>query len=107
MELFRFTLKEASEFVKGNAAKSKELFDSLKTRVAKVDPSIKAYLRFKDSFDNPLSLTGPLAGIPISIKDNICTNGWETTCASKILKGFIPPYDATVVRKLKEAGAVK
>jgi len=49
---------------------------------------------------------GPLAGVPISIKDNLCTRGVETTCSSKILEGWKPPYNATVVEKLKEAGAV-
>ena len=49
---------------------------------------------------------GPLTGVPVAVKDNISTLGIETTCASKILKGYIPPYDATVVRQLKEAGAV-
>ncbi len=48
----------------------------------------------------------PLAGIPIAIKDNMCTRGVETTCASKILKGFYPPYDATVVERIKEAGGI-
>lgn len=47
-----------------------------------------------------------LAGIPVAIKDNICTRGLLTTCASRVLSGFAPPYDATVVRKLREAGAV-
>lgn len=51
-------------------------------------------------------LTSPLAGVPVSIKDNICTAGVKTTCASKMLEGFIPPYDACAVEKLKNAGAV-
>ena len=49
---------------------------------------------------------GLLAGIPIAIKDNMCTEGVPTTCASRILENFVPPYDATVVSKLQEAGAV-
>ena len=49
---------------------------------------------------------GLLAGIPIGIKDNMCTKGIRTTCASKILENFVPPYESTVTQKLKEAGAV-
>lgn len=51
-------------------------------------------------------ISGPLAGIPVAIKDNICTEGVITTCASKILENFVPQYSATVVDLLKEAGAV-
>jgi len=49
---------------------------------------------------------GPLAGVPIALKDNMCTRGIPTTCSSKILDGWRPPYDATVVTKLHEAGAI-
>ena len=49
---------------------------------------------------------GPLHGIPLALKDNLCTRGIETTCSSKILAGYVPPYDATVVTRLREAGAV-
>src|SRR5213076_1898931 len=49
---------------------------------------------------------GPLAGVPLALKDNMCTRGIPTTCSSKILDGWRPPYDATVVTRLREAGAV-
>jgi len=49
---------------------------------------------------------GPLAGVPIAVKDNLCTNGVATTCSSRILEGWVPPYDATVVQRLAAAGAI-
>ncbi|MBP5654622.1 MAG: Asp-tRNA(Asn)/Glu-tRNA(Gln) amidotransferase subunit GatA [Clostridiales bacterium] len=51
-------------------------------------------------------LTGSLAGVPVAIKDNICTKGMLTSCASRMLSNFIPPYDATVIRKIREEGMV-
>jgi len=50
--------------------------------------------------------SGPLAGVPVALKDNLCTRGVPTTCSSKILEGWRPPYDATVVARLRAAGAV-
>ena len=49
---------------------------------------------------------GPLAGVPVALKDNLCTQGVETTCSSRILEGWRPPYDATVVQRLEAAGAL-
>src|SRR5271165_6707488 len=49
---------------------------------------------------------GPLAGVPVALKDNLCTEGIPTTCSSKILDGWLPPYDATAVTRLRLAGAV-
>ena len=62
---------------------------------AQVDADIKAGKKL-----------GPLAGVPVALKDNMCTRGIETTCSSKILEGWKPPYDATVVTRLQQAGAV-
>ena len=69
--------------------------EQARVKAAEVDEAVKA--------GRPL---GPLAGVPIALKDNMCTRGVETTCSSKILEGWKPPYDATVVTKLREAGAV-
>ena len=69
--------------------------DEALAKAAKADEAIKAG-----------TLTGPLAGVPIAIKDNICTKGIKTTCASKMLGNFVPPYDAEVIRKIEEAGMI-
>jgi len=63
------------------------------------------YHAFLTTCSRPEHGHGPLAGVPIAVKDNISTKGIETTCASKILKGYIPPYDAHVVTLLRKAGA--
>lgn len=82
-----------------------KLIESLTQRVRAVDSKVNAYIHFDPKKIVRGNGAAPLYGVPISIKDNICVEGWETTCASKILKGYIPPYDATVVAKLKASGA--
>ncbi|MEL7082994.1 MAG: Asp-tRNA(Asn)/Glu-tRNA(Gln) amidotransferase subunit GatA [Cyanobacteria bacterium P01_A01_bin.3] len=87
------------------------------TRAKQLDPQLRSFIALTGekaleqaaAIDKQLKAgedPGLLAGIPIAIKDNMCTQGIETTCASKILKGFIPPYESTVTRKLAAAGAV-
>lgn len=105
-DLFKFTLKEAIQFTAGDVKKAEELYNSLRNRVDKIDSKVKAYVKFQKHLHFSEIKKGPLAGVPISVKDNICVENWETTCASKILKGFLPPYDATVIQKLKDAGAI-
>lgn len=69
--------------------------DSARAEAAAIDARVSAG-----------EVVGPLAGVPLAVKDNMCTKGVPTTCSSKILEGWRPPYDATVVTRLREAGAV-
>ncbi|MDD3905345.1 MAG: Asp-tRNA(Asn)/Glu-tRNA(Gln) amidotransferase subunit GatA [Candidatus Omnitrophica bacterium] len=86
------------------------ILDQVFSRIDTVDPKIKAIvLANKDKARKAAASakkSGRLAGIPVLLKDNICVKGEETTCASRILKGFKPPYNATVVKKLETEGAV-
>ncbi len=86
-------------------------------RIEAVDDRLKSFLQVTASqaiaqaeqVDKKIAAgesIGLLAGIPIGIKDNLCTKGIVTTCASKILQGFVPPYESTVTEKLQKAGAV-
>ncbi|MDD5005917.1 MAG: Asp-tRNA(Asn)/Glu-tRNA(Gln) amidotransferase subunit GatA [Candidatus Omnitrophica bacterium] len=82
-----------------------EILSDLKSQIKKTEPKIKAYAHAPNNSE-PVNKDSFLKGIPIAIKDNICTKEALTTCSSHILDGFIPPYDATVIERLKEKGAV-
>ncbi|MEA3493266.1 MAG: Asp-tRNA(Asn)/Glu-tRNA(Gln) amidotransferase subunit GatA [Candidatus Margulisiibacteriota bacterium] len=96
---------------------SVELTEAVFTQIDKTENKVRAYVSINKEaalkeakaadqrIKNNDNVT-PLTGIPIAIKDNMCTRGVLTTCSSKILANYIPPYDATIVTKIKEAGAV-
>ena len=104
------TIHELRALLDAGAISPRELLDDVLARIERLNPSIGAYLRLEperirrqlDAAPAP----GPLRGIPITIKDNICISGEETSCASKILRGFRPPYDAAVIARLRQAGAI-
>jgi len=117
MSLAALTLHEAGEKLRSREISSVELTEAVFQRIAETDDKIHAYITLaKDAAleqarraDQQLmrnEITSPLLGIPLALKDNFLTCGLRTTCASKILGDFIPPYDATTVQKLRHAGAV-
>jgi aspartyl-tRNA(Asn)/glutamyl-tRNA(Gln) amidotransferase subunit A len=111
------TAHELHRLLTNKEISSLELTEAVFQQIEKVEDKVGAYLtldkeealrqaRLADErIKNQRELT-PLTGIPIAIKDNLCTQGVTTTCASKILSHYLPPYDATVVARLKAAGAV-
>jgi aspartyl-tRNA(Asn)/glutamyl-tRNA(Gln) amidotransferase subunit A len=121
MKLNELTLQEALEGLKSKKFTSKEITQNCLSRIKEVNSEINAYLlvleqqaleqaeeadkiiqgRGADAFEEY-----PLLGVPYSCKDNFNTYGIQTTASSKILEGYIPPYESTVTKKLKNAGAV-
>ncbi|MBI2880348.1 MAG: Asp-tRNA(Asn)/Glu-tRNA(Gln) amidotransferase GatCAB subunit A, partial [Candidatus Tectomicrobia bacterium] len=110
-------LHELSKGLEEGAYSSEELTRTFLDRIAQVEPTLNAYItvteqaaleaaRAADDRRRRKAGVTPLTGIPIALKDLLCTRGVRTTCASKILSNFIAPWDATVVRRLREAGAV-
>lgn len=97
------TVKEAVEAALANIEKKESTYHALIT-VDKEGALKRAEEVQKQIADG--TLTGPLAGVPVIIKDNMCTKGLLTTCASKILKNFVPTYDAEAILNLEKAGAV-
>jgi aspartyl-tRNA(Asn)/glutamyl-tRNA(Gln) amidotransferase subunit A len=86
-----------------------DVLRSLSECIAKKDPALKAYIAFDSKRvvrKETAKGVSPLWGVPVAVKDNICVEGEEATCGSKILQGFVAPYHATVVRKLLDAGAI-
>ncbi len=95
----------------------RELVDAYLENIERLDGQVRAYLTVTadraraqaQELDDRLARREPLpplAGMPVAVKDNLCTRGVRTTCGSRILEPFVPPYDATAVQRLREAGAV-
>ncbi|MDD7729557.1 MAG: amidase, partial [Clostridia bacterium] len=117
MDLEKMTALQLAEKIKqhqiGVLDGVKTVFDQIEKKEGKVHAYLdtykkEAYARAKQVEKGIADgiYTGPLAGVPIAVKDNICIQGKETTCASKILQGFIPQYNADVIDRLEKAGMV-
>jgi aspartyl-tRNA(Asn)/glutamyl-tRNA(Gln) amidotransferase subunit A len=116
MELYELTIHELLSRLRKGETTSAEITASVFGRIDAVEPRVHAYITLmresaqaeaaKADEEIRQGRIGALTGIPIALKDICCTRGVRTTCGSKILENFIPPYDATVVTKLRDAGAV-
>ncbi len=115
MNLHLKSIKELRALLDGGDITAPELTQYYLDRIEKLDPTIRAFITVNDQAMKQAEAAqkmiesgcaGPLTGIVLGIKDNICTKGLRTTCASRMLEDFIPPYHATVAAKLEEAGAV-
>ncbi len=111
------TLAEAGVALRAGELSARELLEAVLERAALTEAQLHAYLTIDhegarvaaDAADAAFAANedaGPLHGVPVAVKDNMVTRGTETTCASQILAGYVPPYDATAVRRLREGEAV-
>ncbi|SMP13961.1 aspartyl/glutamyl-tRNA(Asn/Gln) amidotransferase subunit A [Desulfurobacterium pacificum] len=119
MELLNKTLRELNDLIKRKELKPSELTQELLGRIEETEPKLNAYITVEAEkalekakiADKELEKLSEdempeLFGIPLSIKDNINVEGMRMTCASKILENFISPFDATVIKRLRERGAI-
>ena len=116
-DLADLTIPQAAAQLRSRDATAVDLLDAVLERASITEAHLHAYLTLDrdgarsaaEAADATLAAGepgGPLLGIPMALKDNLCTRGVETTCSSQILAGYKPPYDATVVNRLRGAGAV-
>jgi aspartyl-tRNA(Asn)/glutamyl-tRNA(Gln) amidotransferase subunit A len=116
MILSRLTIHELQSLIRAGAATSTDIVQSVFERIDEVEGRVHSYITLMKEYafteaakadqDIKAGKIQPLTGIPIALKDILCTKGFLTTCGSHILYNYVPPYDATVVQKLREAGAV-
>lgn len=112
--MHKLTIAQAHAKLKNKEITALELTQAILKRVKEVEPKVDAYITLveKDALaqaediDKKGDFSHPLTGIPVALKDVYCTEGLKTTAASKILENYVPPYDSTVVKKLKDVGAI-
>jgi len=110
--LWKKSAYELANLIKKKEVHPKEVLESFYERFSQREEKVKAYITplyeeaLKEAERMDLSEDKPLLGIPVAIKDNINVKGYPTTCASKILQSYISPYDATVIERLRRAGAL-
>src|SRR5512136_1436487 len=112
MELYKLTIREVHDKLKSGQVSSVEATKSMLKRIEAVEDTVKAFitvtpeeaLKNAEAADKRIASgdMDVLTGIPVALKDIFLTTGIRTTCASRILGNFIPPYDSTAVTKLKE-----
>jgi len=113
MSLHKLTLCELHKKFTAGEVTATEIVRAYSLRIGQVEPKVKAYVTLTKelaaaqaaALDQKLKgwrKTKPMMGMPIAIKDNMCTEGVATTCSSRMLQNFVPPYDATVIAKLRE-----
>ncbi len=117
MEIWELEAKDIVEMVAQKKVSAQEVLDSFFTRTAQLEPELHAYLEIREA-DARLEAAridalimrgedpGPLAGLPLALKDNLNLKGSRCTCGSKMLEGYVSPFDATAVANLRRAGAV-
>ena len=111
------TGRELKQLLSSGAVSNREIVQSVLQRIEEIEPTVNAFLTVRNASDllaeadavdkrrlrkEPI---GPLAGLPVAVKDNICTKGLQTSCGSRILGGYKAHYDATAVKRLNDAGA--
>lgn len=116
MELTHSTCTEIRDAVRAKKVSALEVTRHFADRISKLDPKINSFVSTNDKAEEAAKAVdaklakgedpGQLAGVPMAIKDLLCTKGLKTTASSKMLSNFIPPYSATVVNRLEAAGAV-
>jgi aspartyl-tRNA(Asn)/glutamyl-tRNA(Gln) amidotransferase subunit A len=116
MELTQLTIHELQEKIKSGETSAVQIAEAVFSRIDAVEERVHSFIRLmkeeamiaaeKADDDIKKGNIKALTGIPIALKDIVCTKGITTTCGSHILCNFVPPYDATVVEKLRDAGAV-
>lgn len=115
-QLYEKTAAELARLLREKKTSSVEITESVLQRIESIDERVHAYVTVARDTAREMAKAAderlargegrPLTGIPIAVKDNMCVKGQRTTCGSKILHNFVPPYDATVVRLIKEEGMV-